>query len=153
MADDRSLFERDYAFVRGLAKATTLAVLLPKGFITRLFEAGLILFVLVLVWGVFTGPRTPPPLSIVKVDGPVEGLTYRVSAPSGDGAHAVEFRNDLDVRVGEVRFHCLSPTSGRFELLLSQSFEPRTSGAETVYGQSADARTACKLKSYETYPH
>lgn len=151
LADDRSLFERDYAFVRSLAKATTLAVLLPKGFITRLFEAGLILFVLVVGWGVFTGPRTPPPLSIMEVDGPVEGLDYHVSAPNGDGVHTVEFRNDLDVRVGEVRFACLSPISGRYELLLDRSFDPRTSGTEAAYGQSADARTACTLKSYKTH--
>lgn len=151
MPDHRSLFERDYAFVRSLAKATTLAVLLPKGFITRLFETGMILFVLVLAWGVLTGPRTPPPLSIVKVDGPVEGLDYHVSAPNGDGVHMVEFHNDLDVRVEEVRFTCLSPTSGRYEFLLNQSFEPHTSGTERAYGQSADVRTACELMSYKTY--
>lgn len=151
LADDRSLFERDYAFVRSLAKATTLAVLLPKGLITRLFEVGLIGLVLVLAWGVITGPRTPPPLSIVKVDGPVEGLDCHVSAPNGDGVHTIEFRNDLDVRVDEVRFACLSPTSGRYELLLDRSFDPRTSGTVTAYGQSADARTVCDLKSYATH--
>lgn len=151
LADDRSLLELDYAIVRSLAKATTLAVLLPKGFITRLFEVGLIGLVLVLAWGAITGPRMPPPLSIVKVDGPVEGLDYHVSAPNGDGVHTVEFRNDLDVRVGEVRFACLSPISGRYELLLNRSFDPLTSGTETAYGQSADARTACTLKSYKTH--
>jgi hypothetical protein len=151
LADDRSLFERDYAFVRSLAKATTLAVLLPKGFVTRLFEVGLIGLVLVLAWDVIIGPRTPPPLSIAKVDGAVEGLDYHVSAPNGDGVHTVEFRNDLDVRVDEVRFACLSPTSGRYELLLDRSFDPRTSGTVTAYGQSADARTVCDLKSYSTH--
>ncbi|HET6408275.1 MAG TPA: hypothetical protein VFG14_10380 [Chthoniobacteraceae bacterium] len=145
------MLELDYAIVRSLAKATTLAVLLPKGFITRLFEVGLIGLVLVLAWGAITGPRMPPPLSIVKVDGPVEGLDYHVSAPNGDGVHTVEFRNDLDVRVGEVRFACLSPISGRYELLLNRSFDPLTSGTETAYGQSADARTACTLKSYKTH--
>ncbi len=151
MADDRSIFERDYALFRNLSMATVLAVLLPRGFITRSFEGVMILLVLVLAWSAFTGPATPPPLSIVNVDGPVSGLEYHVSTPDGDGAHLVDFRNDLDVRVEEVRFACLSPTSGRFELLLSRSFDPHTSGREAVYGQSADARTTCELKSYETY--
>lgn len=151
MSDHRSLLERDYALLRNLAVATALAVLLPNGSITRLIETFMVLIVAVLAWEAFTGPRTPPPLTIVTVNGPLEGLRYQVSAPNGDGAHTVDFQNDLDVRVEEVRFACLSPTSGRFELLLNRSFEPHTSGRETVDGQTADVRTACKLKSYETY--
>ena len=62
-----------------------------------------------------------------------------------------DYRNDLDVRLDEVRFACLSPTSGRYELLLDRSFDPRTSGTVTANGQSADARTVCDLKSYSTH--
>lgn len=136
---------------RNLAWATILAVLLPEGFITRLVGTTTILIVLMLAWSAFTEPQMPRPLRIVTVNGPVEGLRYQVSAPNGDGTHVVEFQNDLGVRVEEVRFACVSPIAGRFELLLSQSYQPHTSGRESVYGQSADARTACELKSYETY--
>lgn len=151
MPDDRSLFERDYAFLRTLAKATALAVLLPKGFITRSIEGVMILIVLVLAWGVFTGPATPPPLSIVKVDGPVSGLDYRVSAPDGEGVQIVDFANDLDVRVKDVRFECTSSTVGRYELLLDLAYEPHTSARERVYGNYSEPPPICRLKSYETY--
>lgn len=137
--------------LRNLAWATILAVLLPEGFITRLVGTTIVLIVLMLAWSAFTEPQSPRPLRIVTVDGPVEGLRYQVSAPNGDGAHVVEFQNDLGVRVEGVRFACESPISGSFELLLSQSFEPHTSGRETVVGQTADARTACELKSYEAF--
>lgn len=151
MSDHRSLLERDYALFRNVATATALALLLPKGLISRLIEALMVLTVLAFAWSAFTEPQMPQPLRIVTVNGPVEGLRYQVSPPNGDGAHVVEFQNDLGVRVEEVRFACVSPISGSFELLLSQSFEPHTSGRETVIGQTADARTACELKSYETY--
>ena len=151
MADDRSLFERDYAILRTLAKATVLAVLLPKGFITRSFEGVMILFVLILAWGAFTGPSTPPPLSIVRVDGPVSGLDYRVSAPDGEGVQMVDFANDLDVRVKDVRFESISSTAGRYELLLDLTYEPHTAARERVYGNYSEPPPVCRLKSYETY--
>lgn len=151
MADDRSLLERDYALFRNLAAATALAVLLPKGLISRLIGALMVLTVVALAWSAFIEPRTPPPLSIVTVNGPAYGLRYHVSAPSGDASQTVDFQNDLNVRIEEVRFACLSPTSGKFELLLSRSFQPHTAGREAVLGQSADAHTVCELKSYETY--
>lgn len=151
MADGCSSLERDYAFLRTLAKATLLGLLLPKGFITRSFEGLMTLVVLVLAWGVFTGPATPPPLSIVKVDGPVSGLDYRVSAPDGEGVQMVDFANDLDVRVKDVRFECTSSTVGRYELLLDLTYEPHTSARERVYGNYSEPPPICRLKSYETY--
>lgn len=138
-------------FLRTLAKATILALLLPRGFITRSFEGLMVLLVLVLAWGAFTGPSSPPPLSIVKADGPVSGLDYRVSAPDGEGVQIVDFANDLDVRVKDVRFECASSTVGKYDLLLELTYEPQTSARERVYGNYSEPPQVCRLKSYETY--
>lgn len=151
MPDSPSQIERDYAFLRTLAKATVLALLLPKGFITRSIEGVMILVVLILAWGAFTGPATPPPIGIVKVDGPVGGLDFRVSAPDGEGVQIVDFANDLDVRVKDVRFECTSATVGRYDLLLDLTYEPHTSARERVYGNYSEPPPICRLKSYETY--
>ena len=146
-----SQFERDYGIARDLGVATALSMALPKGFFTRLFSIVLMLIVAILGWQYITGPKSAPPLSIVRAAGPVAGLSYDVSAPDGNGAHTVEFVNDLGVRVEEVRFKCISPMSGEYDLLLDGIYEPHSRGSERVYGQSADVRTACELKSYKTY--
>jgi hypothetical protein len=148
----RTQFERDYNNAKDLAVATALAVYLPKGFISKTIGMIFFVFFCIFGWHFVTSPGTPAPLSMVKVHAGevVDGISYHVSQPDGNGRHVINITNDRSVEMRNIRFLCESDFAGSFELFVGDKIAPMSRVDVTRDGITSYP-TACRLKSFETY--